>query len=65
MKQCEGLAPIAVNVAEAARLVGVSRPTMARWTHLPGFPVVRLGGIVRIPLRDLEDWLRKQEGAAV
>jgi len=65
MKQYETLAPIAVNVAEAARLVGVSRPTMARWTHIEGFPVVRIGGTVRIPVKGLEEWLRKQEGTAV
>jgi len=65
MKQYETLAPIAVNVAEAARLVGVSRPTMARWTHIEGFPVVRIGGVVRVPVEGLRAWIQKQGGVNV
>jgi len=56
---------IAVNSTEAARLCGVSRPTLYRWTHMEGFPVVRLGGTVRIPVKDLEEWFRKQGGITV
>ena len=53
---------IAVNITEAARLVGVSKPTMTRWTHISGFPVVRLGGTVRIPVEGLKAWIDDQAG---
>lgn len=52
--------PLAVSITEAARLCGVSRPTLARWTNLPGFPCARIGGRVLIPLSGLEDWLNQQ-----
>ena len=40
----DGMKPLAVNMAQAARLLGVSRPTVYRLAKLPGFPVVRQQG---------------------
>ena len=51
---------LALTVSEAAQAVGVSRPTVYRWTHLQGFPVVRVGGVTRIPVRAFESWLESQ-----
>lgn len=48
---------LAVSVAEAARMCGVSRPTLSRWTNIPDFPSIRIGGRVLIPLAGLEKWL--------
>ena len=47
------------TLAEAMR---VSRPTVYRWMRLPGFPVVRLGSCVRIPVKAFERWLEEQAG---
>lgn len=57
--------PIAVKPAEAARLVGVSRPTLYRWMKRAGFPVYRIGGCVRIPVDDLREWIKLQERTEV
>ena len=51
---------LCVSVAEAARLCGVSRPTMNNWTHIEGFPCARIGGRVLIPVAGLERWLDHQ-----
>ncbi len=41
--------PIAVSMTEAARLLGVSRPTVYALAKTEGFPVVKLGGCTRVP----------------
>ena len=56
----DGLKPLAVNMAQAARLLGVSRPTVYRLAKLPGFPVVHLGGCTRVLVSDLQGWVRQQ-----
>ena len=56
----DGMKPLAVNMAQAARRLGVSRPTVYRLAKLPGFPVVHLGGCTRVLVSDLQDWARQQ-----
>ena len=51
---------LAYTVTEAAQAAGVSRPTLYRWTHIKGFPVIRVGGVTRIPARAFERWLESQ-----
>ena len=53
---------LAFTITEAARAAGVSRPTLYRWTHIPGFPVVRIGGCTRIPAKLFEQWINQQAG---
>lgn len=52
--------PVAVNMTQAAQLLGVSRPTLYRLAKMPGFPVVHLGGCTRVLVSDLQDWARQQ-----
>lgn len=54
---------VAYSVSELAHLVGVSRPTIYNWTKLPGFPVLRIGGVVRIPAGAFETWMNEQAKA--
>ena len=51
---------LAYSVAEAARALGVSRPTMYRMLDYPGFPSVRVGSRVLIPCSLLQEWLEEQ-----
>lgn len=51
---------LAVKPTEAARLLDVSRPTLYQWMNRADFPVVRIGGCVRIPIDDLREWVRAQ-----
>ena len=52
--------PVAVNMTQAAQLLGVSRPTLYRLAKLPGFPVIHLGGCTRVLVDDLRGWARQQ-----
>ena len=55
------LEPIAVTMTEAARLLGVSRPTVYVLAKTESFPVVKLGGCTRVLVDDLKTWVREQE----
>ncbi|WP_419013062.1 helix-turn-helix domain-containing protein [Dysosmobacter sp.] len=52
--------PLAVSLSEAARLLGVSRPTIYRYIHREGFPVFRIGNRTLISVDGLRDWIKKQ-----
>lgn len=54
------MAPIAVSMAEAARLLGVSRPKLYEMARQPGFPCFRAGGRVLVSRAGLEAWVRRQ-----
>lgn len=54
------LEPLAVSAAEAARLLGVSKPTVYRYIHQVDFPAFRLGGRTLISVDGLKDWVRRQ-----
>lgn len=54
---------LAYTPAQAAASVSISRPTLYRWMNQPGFPVVRIGGCVRIPRDAFREWLNaRMEG---
>ncbi len=47
------------SVREAADALGISIQKMYELTFIAGFPVLRLGRSKRIPIEQLNDWLRK------
>lgn len=49
-----------LSISESAVALGVSRPTIYRLIRADGFPTIRLGGRVLIPVKQLEDWLDAQ-----
>lgn len=53
---------VAFSVAEAARSLGVSRPTMYRLLDRPDFPKVHIGTRVIIPCKLFAEWLEKEAG---
>lgn len=58
----EKLEPLAVGPRDGARLCNVSHTTFYKWMKLEGFPVVRIGGCVRIPVDALREWLLREAG---
>ena len=54
---------LTVTVDEMAKIVGVSRPTAYELIHKEGFPTVRFGRRIVIPLDSLKRWLEEQAGA--
>ena len=53
-----------LNSRQACWYAKVSRPTLVSWCKQEHFTVKRAGNIVRIPLREFDEWLdkRKEEG---
>lgn len=51
---------LAYTVKEAAQAVGVSDRKMRDLINITGFPVVRLGGRILIPIDPLRDWLKRK-----
>ena len=54
------LEPLAVSAAEAARLLGVSRPTIYQYIGRDDFPSFKLGGRVLISVDGLKTWVENQ-----
>lgn len=54
---------IALSVAEAAGLIGVSTKTMYQWAKISGFPAVKIGGRTIVYYEGLKDWIREQAGS--
>lgn len=46
-----------LTVKEAAALLKISENTCYNWTHIEGFPCVRIGNINRIPRTLLLEWV--------
>ncbi len=60
------LEPLAVSTTEAARLLGVSRPTLYQLLNRDDFPSFRVGSRVLISVSGLQAWIDRQtvkEGA--
>ena len=54
--------PLTVSVTEAAKLLGVSRPTMYTIIRREDFPSFRVGGRRLISRAGLERWIAEQMG---
>lgn len=54
------LAPLAVSTSEAAKLLGVSRPTLYQYINREDFPSFRLGNRVLISVAGLQKWIDQQ-----
>lgn len=49
-----------LTVEEMQKFLNISRPKAYQLIHQPGFPVLRLGRVVRIPKNQLIQWVEKQ-----
>jgi len=63
--EADSMDKLTVTVEEMAEIVGVSRPTAYDLIHKEGFPTVRIGRRIVIPLDSLKRWLEEQARAAV
>ena len=57
------LEPLAVSTSEAARLLGVSRPTLYQYIGRDDFPSFKLGGRVLVSVSGLREWIDRQTKA--
>lgn len=49
-----------VSPQDAARLVSLSRSNVYKLIKAGELPSVRIGGLVRVPVPALRDWIRRQ-----
>ena len=54
------LEPLAVSAPEAARLLGVSKPTIYKYMNRMDFPSFKLGNRTLISVDGLREWIAKQ-----
>ena len=55
--------PFAVSATEAARLLGISKPTVYTLMERADFPRFKVGTRVLIPVDGLREWVRRQSEA--
>lgn len=54
------LEPLAISAPEAARLLGVSKPTVYQMMNREDFPAFKVGARTLISVEGLREWIRKQ-----
>ncbi len=54
------LEPLSISAAEAARLLGVSRPTIYRYIGRTDFPSFKMGNRTLISVDGLRAWVQDQ-----
>ena len=54
------LEPLAVSVSEAARLLGISRPTVYQYIGRDDFPSFKLGTRTLVSVEGLREWVKAQ-----
>ena len=52
---------LTLSVSEMSEELGISTKTGYALTHIPGFPVIRIGHRVRVSREGLAEWVRKNE----
>ncbi len=57
------LSPLAVSAAEAARLLGVSRPTLYTLLNREDFPSFHVGNRILVSVDGLREWIDRQAKA--
>lgn len=57
------LEPLAISAPEAARLLGVSKPTIYQYINREGFPSFKLGGRTLVSVEGLREWVKAQAGS--
>jgi len=51
---------LGISVPEAAELVGVSKSLMYQWTHIEGFPCMRVNRKIVVSRERLPIWFNEQ-----
>lgn len=60
MQNLGNIAKVALSMEELAVVMGIGRSKAYELTHQSGFPVVRLGRRIVIPVDALKAWLERQ-----
>ncbi len=58
--ETQNFKPVAVSTVEAAKMLGISKPSIYRLIHRGDFPVLRVGGRTLISVAGLDQWVEQQ-----
>lgn len=56
---------LVLTVEEAGKMLGVSRPTAYQLSRSEGFPAIRIGRRVLVPVQQLKEWIAQQTQEAM
>lgn len=51
---------LAISIEEAGKQLNLARCSMYKLARSDGFPAVRIGGRIVIPVKELREWLSEQ-----
>ena len=54
-----------MSVQDLARQMGISLPKAYELVKVPGFPIIRIGTRILIPVDGFRIWLREKSGSGV
>lgn len=60
MKSESMMEPLTYSVNEAAKVLGVSKPTLYKYVNREDFPSFKLGGRTLVSAEGLKEWIRQQ-----
>ena len=49
-----------ISVKQLAKRLNISLDTAYEYTHITGFPAIKINKLIRIPVSSLEKWLDKR-----
>jgi len=50
-----------IDIKEISNLLGVSEKTLYGWVHQRKIPFLKMGGLLRFDLSDIEKWIQKKK----
>ncbi len=53
---------LTMTVQELAQIMGISKPKAYELTHIQGFPAIRVGKRIVIPVESFRQWLKRVAG---
>ena len=59
--QLEKMKKILINIKELSESLGVSDKTLYGWVHQKRIPFVKVGGLLRFDMKDIEKWIQKNK----
>ena len=57
--------PISVRIEQAAEMMGTSEDTLRKWIWKAGFPYIRVGRRIIVPVSQMRHWADENTGKTI
>lgn len=57
--------PISVRIEQAAEMMGTSEDTLRKWIRKAGFPYIRVGRRIIVPVSQMRHWADENTGKTI